>query len=93
MGLHFSVSSGNDSFADLRIRYPLAYGNDEPGDHQFLVCASRDLVQFSDFDEALCECRLDLAYESRRSATKNALRQLQRCKTNSPSAAPMGVAE
>jgi len=63
MGLHFSVNSGGDSFADLRIRYPLAYGNAEPGYHQFLVCASRDLVRFSDFGEALCQCGVDLAYE------------------------------
>lgn len=64
LALHFEVSSGDESFCDLDMPYPLAYGEDESGYHDIFVYASRDFV----WNElggigAVCVCGAQLAYD------------------------------
>jgi len=65
VALHFYVVSGDDgeSWKDLGLPYPLAYGEDESGYHDLFIYSSRDFVAGPEGDEVSCECGAALDYE------------------------------
>lgn len=63
LSLHFEVSSGDETFEDRAMPYPLAYGADECGYHDIFVLASRDFAWDDVGEESVdCVCGASLSY-------------------------------
>ncbi|APR78263.1 Hypothetical protein A7982_03610 [Minicystis rosea] len=70
LALEFSV--GADDWEEAGLRYPFAYGDDEPGYHTYRILAARDFVRHGAFErgDTRCghnggsrpRCETDLAY-------------------------------